>query len=321
MTTASIGMWVLIALIVFVLILVKKSLVIIPQSETKIIERLGKYYATLKPGINVIIPFIDRPKTTVAYSNGRYFYTNTIDLREQVYDFDKQNVITKDNVQTQINALLYFQIVEPESAVYEINNLPNAIEKLTQTTLRNIIGEMELDQTLTSRDTINTKLRAVLDDATNKWGIKVNRVELQDIIPPSSVLQAMEKQMQAERNKRATILTSEGQKQAEILKSEGEKTSTINRAEAAKQQEILRAEGQAQARIRKAEAEAVAIEKITEAVGKSTNPANYLLAQKYIQMMQQLAEGDKTKTVFLPFEATNMLGSLGGIKELFKEEK
>ena len=133
MTTASIGMWVLIALIVFVLILVKKSLVIIPQSETKIIERLGKYYATLKPGINVIIPFIDRPKTTVAYSNGRYFYTNTIDLREQVYDFDKQNVITKDNVQTQINALLYFQIVEPESAVYEINNLPNAIEKLTQT--------------------------------------------------------------------------------------------------------------------------------------------------------------------------------------------
>lgn len=184
MTTASIGMWVLIALIVFVLILVKKSLVIIPQSETKIIERLGKYYATLKPGINVIIPFIDRPKTTVAYSNGRYFYTNTIDLREQVYDFDKQNVITKDNVQTQINALLYFQIVEPESAVYEINNLPNAIEKLTQTTLRNIIGELELDETLTSRDTINTKLRAVLDDATNKWGVKVNRVELQDITPP-----------------------------------------------------------------------------------------------------------------------------------------
>ena len=167
METLSIGAWVLVALIVLVLILVKKSLVIIPQSETKIIERLGKYYATLKPGVNIIIPFIDRPKTTVAYANGRYFYTNTIDLREQVYDFDKQNVITKDNVQTQINALLYFQIVEPESAVYEINNLPNAIEKLTQTTLRNIIGELELDETLTSRDTINTKLRAVLDDATN----------------------------------------------------------------------------------------------------------------------------------------------------------
>lgn len=177
---------------------------------------------------------------------------------------------------------------------------------------------MELDQTLTSRDTINTKLRAVLDDATNKWGIKVNRVELQDITPPASVLQAMEKQMQAERNKRATILQSEGQKQSAILQSEGEKTSIINRAEAAKQQEILRAEGEAQARIRKAEAEAIAIEKITEAVGKSTNPANYLLAQKYIQMLEELAQGDKTKTVYLPYEATNLMGSIGGIKELFK---
>ena len=312
---------ILIALVVLAVIFVKMAVVIIPQSETKIVERLGKYYATLSPGINIIIPFIDRAKTIVTMYRGRYAYSTTIDLREQVYDFDKQNVITKNNIQMQINALLYFQIVDPFKAVYEINNLPNAIEKLTQTTLRNIIGEMELDQTLTSRDTINTKLRAVLDDATSQWGIKVNRVELQDIIPRASVLQAMEKQMQAERNKRATILTSEGQKQAEILKSEGEKTSTINRAEAAKQQEILRAEGQAQARIRKAEAEAVAIEKITEAVGKSTNPANYLLAQKYIQMMQQLAEGDKTKTVFLPFEATNMLGSLGGIKELFKEDK
>lgn len=309
----------LIVLVVLAVIFVKMSVVIIPQSETKIIERLGKYYATLSPGINIIIPFIDRAKTIVTMYRGSYAYSTTIDLREQVYDFDKQNVITKDNIQMQINALLYFQIVDPFKAVYEINNLPNAIEKLTQTTLRNIIGEMELDQTLTSRDTINTKLRAVLDDATNKWGIKVNRVELQDIIPPSSVLQAMEKQMQAERNKRATILTSEGQKQAEILKSEGEKTSTINRAEAAKQQEILHAEGEAQARIRKAEAEAIAIEKITEAVGKSTNPANYLLAQKYIQMLEQLADGDKTKTIFLPFEATNMLGSLGGIKELFKD--
>ncbi|MCI6075190.1 MAG: paraslipin, partial [Bacteroidales bacterium] len=231
-----------------------------------------------------------------------------------------QNVITKDNIQMEINALLYFQIVDPFKAVYEINDLPNAIEKLTQTTLRNIIGEMELDQTLTSRDIINTKLRGVLDDATNKWGIKVNRVELQDIIPPESVLSAMEKQMQAERNKRATILTSEGEKQAQILASEGEKTATINRAEADKQQAILRAEGEATARIRKAEAEAVAIEKITEAVGKSTNPANYLLAQKYIQMLQEVAVGDKTKTVFLPYEASNLMGSIGGIKELFKGE-
>ena len=316
----NIGIYVLVAIVALAIIFLKMTVVIIPQSETKIIERLGKYYATLKPGINLVIPFIDRAKSIVTLINGRYAYSTSIDLREQVYDFARQNVITKDNIQMQINALLYFQIVDPFKAVYEINNLPNASEMLTQTTLRNIIGEMELDQTLTSRDIINTKLRGVLDDATNKWGIKVNRVELQDITPPQSVLQAMEKQMQAERNKRATILTSEGDKQAQILQSEGDKAAMINKAEAAKQRAILNAEGEATARIRKAEAEAVAIEKITEAVGKSTNPANYLLAQKYIQMMQQLAEGDKTKTVFLPYEATNLLGSVGGIKELFKGE-
>lgn len=304
-----------------VIILAVKTLVIIPQSETKIIERLGRYHATLQPGINVIIPFIDRPKLMVVMRNRRYMYSDSIDLREQVYDFDKQNVITKDNVQTEINALLYFQIVDPFKAVYEINNLPNAIEKLTQTTLRNIIGELELDETLTSRDTINTKLRAVLDDATNKWGVKVNRVELQDITPPYTVLQAMEKQMQAERNKRALILESEGDKASAILHSEGEKMAIINAAEAQKQKAILEAEGEAEARIRKAEAEATAIEKVTEAVGKTTNPANYLLAQKYIQMLQDVAEGKESKTVFLPYEASNLLGSLGGIRELFKEEK
>ena len=223
----NIGSYVLIAIVVLAVVFAKKAIVIISQSETRIIERLGRYFATLQPGINIIIPFIDRAKEMVAVRHGRYVYTNVIDLREQVYDFDRQNVITKDNIQMQINALLYFQIMDPFKAVYEINNLPNAIEKLTQTTLRNIIGEMELDQTLTSRDTINTKLRSVLDDATNKWGIKVNRVELQDITPPESVLQAMEKQMQAERNKRATILTSEGEKQAAILQSEGEKTSGL----------------------------------------------------------------------------------------------
>ena len=311
--------YVLIALVLLAVIIVSKSITIVSQSETMIIERLGRYQATLKPGVNIIVPFIDKAKNIVTMRNGRYLYTNTIDLREQVYDFDKQNVITKDNVQTQINALLYFQIVDPFKAVYEINNLPNAIEKLTQTTLRNIIGELELDETLTSRDTINTKLRAVLDDATNKWGIKVNRVELQDITPPQTVLQAMEKQMQAERNKRAEILNSEGEKQSAILKSEGEKMATINRAEADKQREILNAEGLAAAKIKQAEAEARAIELITEAVGKSTNPANYLLAQKYIQMMREVAEGDKTKTVYLPYEATNLLGSIGGIKDLFKE--
>ena len=300
----------LIAIAIVAVIIVKKTLVIIPQSETKIVERLGKYHATLEAGINFIIPFIDSAKNIVVLNHGRYSYSSTIDLREQVYDFPSQNVITKDNIQMEINALLYFQIMDPYKAAYEISNLPNAIEKLTQTTLRNIIGEMELDETLTSRDTINQKLRLVLDDATDKWGVKVNRVELQDITPPSSVLSAMEKQMQAERNKRAQILTSEGEKAAEILASEGEKTAMINRAEANKQQ----------ARIRKAEAEAQAIELITQAVGKSSNPANYLLAQKYIQMLQELATGDKTKTVYLPYEATNLMGSIGGIKDLFKSE-
>jgi regulator of protease activity HflC (stomatin/prohibitin superfamily) len=303
------GVAFLVVIIILAVIVLKKTIVIIPQSETKIIERLGKYYSTLQPGINIIIPFIDKAKEMVALYRGRYVLTNTIDLREQVYDFDRQNVITKDNIQMEINALLYFQIVDPFKSVYEINNLPNAIEKLTQTTLRNIIGELELDETLTSRDTINTKLREVLDDATDKWGVKVNRVELQDITPPASVLQAMEKQMQAERNKRAAILTSEGEKQSLILKSEGEKQSAI-----------LQAEGLAQARIRKAEAEAIAIDKITEAVGKSTNPANYLLAQKYIQALQDIATGNDTKTVYLPYEATNMMGAIGGIKDLFKAE-
>ena len=292
------GVAFLVVIIILAVIVLKKTIVIIPQSETKIIERLGKYYSTLQPGINIIIPFIDKAKEMVALYRGRYVMTNTIDLREQVYDFDRQNVITKDNIQMEINALLYFQIVDPFKSVYEINNLPNAIEKLTQTTLRNIIGELELDETLTSRDTINTKLREVLDDATDKWGVKVNRVELQDITPPASVLQAMEKQMQAERNKRAAILTSEGEKQSAILQ----------------------AEGLAQARIRKAEAEAIAIDKITEAVGKSTNPANYLLAQKYIQALQDIATGNDTKTVYLPYEATNIMGAIGGIKDLFKAE-
>ena len=312
----DIVVYVIIASVVLALVFAKMAVVIISQSETRVIERLGKYHATLQPGVNIIIPFIDRAKVIVAIRGGRY--TNAIDLREQVYDFDRQNVITKDNIQMQINALLYFQIIDPFKAVYEINNLPNAIEKLTQTTLRNIIGEMELDQTLTSRDTINTKLRAVLDDATNKWGIKVNRVELQDITPPASVSEAMEKQMQAERNKRAAILTSEGDKQSAILQSEGEKEAAINRAEAKKQQQILIAEGEAEARIRKAKAEAVAIQKITEAVGQSTNPANYLIAQKYIQMLSELAQNNNQKTVYLPFEASNLMGSIGGIKDMFK---
>jgi regulator of protease activity HflC (stomatin/prohibitin superfamily) len=251
----------------------------------------------------------------------RVTQTGVIDLREQVYDFPSQQVITRDNVTTEINALLYFQIVDPKKSVYEIDNLPNAIEKLTQTSLRNVIGELELDETLTSRDTINSRLQTILDDATNKWGVKVNRVELQDITPPESVRVAMEKQMQAERNRRAEILNAEGEKQSLILRSEGEKESQINRAEAAKQSQILRAEGEAQAKILQADAEAQAINRVTAAISQSqTDPATYLLAVKYIEALQTMTSGKDTKTVYMPYEASGILSSIGSIKDIFNKQ-
>jgi regulator of protease activity HflC (stomatin/prohibitin superfamily) len=284
-----------------------------------IVERLGKYNRTLNAGINVILPIVEQAKETIVRrQSGAMARSSRIDMREQVYDFDKQSVITKDNVMTEINALLYFQIVDPMKAVYEIQNLPVAIEKLTQTTLRNVVGEMELDETLTSRDTINSKLRNVLDDATNKWGVKVNRVELQDITPPESIRRTMELQMQAERNRRAEILKAEGEKQAQILNSEGEKQAEINAAEADKQANILKAEGEAKAKVLQAEAEATAIRNIAEAVSdRGADPVNYLLAVKYIEALKDIASGQENKTVYLPYEATNVLGSLGGIKDLF----
>ena len=313
---------ILIALVVLAVIFVKMAVVIIPQSETKIVERLGKYYATLSPGINIIIPFIDRAKTIVTMYRGRYAYSTTIDLREQVYDFPSQQVITRDNVTTEINALLYFQIVDPKKAVYEIDNLPNAIEKLTQTSLRNVIGELELDETLTSRDTINSKLQVILDEASNKWGVKVNRVELQDITPPESVRMAMEKQMQAERNRRAEILNAEGEKQSLILRSEGEKASKINQAEAVKQSEILRAEGEAKAIILNAQAEADAIRQVAQAVESTkTDPATYILAMKYIDTLREMTSGKDCKTVYMPYEASSVLSSIGSIKSLFPDTK
>lgn len=311
-----------------VIIFALAGLMVVPQSETRVIERLGKFHKVLPAGLNIIWPIIDRPKiiTTRKVVEGyqgrqivRMSETTKIDLREQVYDFPKQNVITKDNVTTEINALLYFQIVDPIKSVYEIDNLPNAIEKLTQTTLRNVIGELELDETLTSRDTINAKLRTVLDDATNKWGVKVNRVELQDITPPETVRQAMEKQMQAERNRRAEILKAEGEKASAILNSEGEKTSQINKAEAVKQSTLLEAEGIAKAKIMQAEAEAKAIQLVADAIkATKTDPASYLLATKYIETLKEMTSGKDNKTVYLPYEATNLLGSIGGIKEIFK---
>ncbi|MEY4968524.1 MAG: hypothetical protein RLZZ261_295 [Bacteroidota bacterium] len=313
-----------------VAVLLAKGIRIVKQSEAMIVERLGKYHRTLESGINVIIPVIDRPRQI----NWRYTETgfngeiisifklqDRIDLRENVYDFPKQNVITKDNVVTEINALIYFQIVDPLKSVYEIGNLPNAIEKLTQTTLRNVVGEMDLDECLSSRDTINAKLRAILDDATNKWGVKVNRVELQDINPPLAIRDAMEKQMRAERDRRATILEAEGEKRSQILTSEGQRESDIQRAEGQKQAAILEADGIAQARIRVAEAEAEAIRLVSDAVkAYAGDPVQYLIAQKYLETLNQMTSGNETKTVFLPYEATGVLGSLGGIKELLKSQ-
>ncbi len=313
------------AIVALAIAIIWAGVKVVPQSETRVIERLGRFHSVLNPGLNLIIPFVDKPKmiyTRKIQSSGyvRMITTDVIDLREQVYDFPAQQVITRDNVTTEINALLYFQIVDPKKAVYEIDNLPNAIEKLTQTSLRNVIGELELDETLTSRDTINSKLQVILDDATNKWGVKVNRVELQDITPPESVRMAMEKQMQAERNRRAEILKAEGEKQSLILRSEGEKTSRINQAEAVKEAEILRAQGDAQAIILNAQAEADAIRRIAEAVsGDRTDPASYMLAVKYIETLREMTSGKDNKTVYIPYEASSVLSSIGSIKDLFSK--
>ena len=317
-------------LVLLVIYIIAKGLVIVQQSETMIVERLGRYLKTLPSGINLIIPFIDKPRPMVwritASSNKggtlvRFINTDRIDLRENVYDFARQSVITRDNVVTEINAVLYFQIVEPLKAVYEISNLPVAIEMLTQTSLRNVIGEMDLDETLTSRDTINNKLRDILDEATNKWGVKVNRVELQDINPPRDIRDAMEKQMRAERDKRAQVLTAEGQKEAMIRESEGRMTESVNHAEGEKKAQILAAEADARATILRAEAEAEAIERITSAVASTgSNPTQYLIAMRYLDTLEKIGRNSSDKTLFLPYEATGILSALGGIKEVSASE-
>ncbi len=298
---------------------------IVKQAEVMIVERLGRYERTLDSGLHFIIPIIETPRGIIVKQSTRgidgqtyaYFVESPrIDLREKVYDFPRQNVITKDNVSISINALIYFQIVEPKSAVYEIQNLPEAIEKLTQTTLRNIIGELDLDQTLVSRDTINAKLRIILDEASQKWGVKVNRVELQDIIPPTDIQTAMEKQMKAERDRRAAILEAEGLKKAAILQAEGEKESKINKAEGEKQAAILVADGLAKARILQADAEAQAISKVIEAIGQTGPADKYLIATRYIDTLKQMVEGKNNKVVYMPYEASGLLSSVDGIKQL-----
>ena len=320
-----------IALLILSTVVVVRGLRIVKQSEALVIERLGRYRNTMTAGINILIPFVDRPRASVwryASENAlgervvAYKMLDRIDLRETVFDFPRQSVITRDNVVTEINALIYFQIVDPVKSVYEINNLPNAIEKLTQTTLRNVLGELDLDECLSSRDTINTKLRAILDEATNKWGVKVNRVELQDINPPQDIKEAMEKQMRAERSRRAQIIEAEGTKTAAILEAEGRKGADINQAEGERQATILAAEGRANARLKVAEAEAEAIRKIAEAVSKTkADPTQYLIAVRYVEALEKMMDtsNDKSRVVFMPYEASGMMGSVGSIKELLKE--
>jgi len=315
------GVFFLVVIALLVIIFIPKGIVIISQAEVMIVERVGKYHRTLESGIHIIIPIFEKDRKIIVrdytdvdgktYMNQKI--TSRIDLRETVYDFPKQNVITKDNVTIEINALLYFQITDPKKAVYEVNNFPIAIEKLTQTTLRNVIGELDLDETLASRDTINKKLRIILDEATDKWGVKVNRVELKDINPPEDIKNAMEKQMRAERDRRAAILQAEGKKKSEILKAEGVKRSRI-----------LEAEGMAEARLKKAKAEAEAIKLVSGGLEKTgTEPGDYLIAIKYIDAYQEMIQ-ENDKTVLIPYEATGVLGSIESIKTMFnfgKEDK
>ncbi len=313
-------------LIVLALLFVAKGVIIVQQAEVVVIERLGKYDRILESGFNFIIPILEAPRAIDWKTTQRGFDGSTysiiqkrtrIDLREAVYDFPRQNVITKDNVSISINALLYFQIMNPKSAVYEIQNLPEAIEKLTQTNLRNLVGQLDLDESLVSRDKINQELRAILDEATNKWGVKVNRVELQDIIPPSDIQSAMEKQMKAERDRRAAILEAEGLKKSAVLKAEGEKEAAINRAEGEKQSNILRAEGVAQARILEADGEKEAIQRIINALADKGQPDKYLIAMKYLETMKTITSGKDNKVVYMPYEATGILSSVDGIKQMF----
>ncbi len=317
-------------LVILALFIAYKGCIIVEQQEVVIVQRLGKYKETLSAGLNFIVPFIDTPKSfyrkvNINYPNGTtssYMQSTTrIDLRETVCDFPRQSVITKDNVSISINAVLYFQIFNPEKSVYGVENLYEAIEKLTQTTLRQLIGKLDLQETLTSRDKINTELREILDQASDKWGVKVNRIELQDITPPSDIQAAMDKQMKAEREKRAMIYEAEGQKEAAIRIAEGQKEAAIRDAEGQKEAAILKAEGVAQARMVEAEAEKEAISRIIEALSTKGQADKYLIAMKYLETMKEMTSGKNNKIVYMPYEASAVLSSVDGIKEMLINKK
>jgi regulator of protease activity HflC (stomatin/prohibitin superfamily) len=283
---------VLLAVLFFVVVVVLRSVRIVPQARAGVVERLGRYQRTLDPGLALLVPFVDRLKPL-------------IDLREQVVSFPPQPVITEDNLVVNIDTVIYYQVIDPRSATYEIANYIAAIEQLTVTTLRNVIGGITLEQTLTSRDQINAELRGVLDEATGKWGIRVNRVELKAVDPPATIQEAMEKQMRAERDKRAAILTAEGFKQSQILTAEGEKQSAILRAEGKRQAQIVEAEGQAKA-----------IGTVFGAIHEG-DPDPKLLAYQYLTMLPQIAQGDANKIWVIPSEFT---GALEQLKDAFSGE-
>ena len=302
-----------IVLVVLVLILVVSNIHVVQQSRAYVVERLGAYSATWNVGLHLKIPFIER-------------VVKKVSLKEQVADFDPQPVITKDNVTMQIDTVIYFQITDPKLYTYGVEHPMNAIENLTATTLRNIIGEMELDQSLTSRDVINAKMRSILDEATDPWGIKVNRVELKNILPPQDIQNSMEKQMKAERDRRQAILQAEGTKRSQILVAEGEKEAAILKADAEKQAAILKAEAEKQAAILKADGEAQAIMAVQKAMADSLAllnekaPNDQVLKLKALEAMQKVADGKATK-IIIPSELQGFAGLASGIAETVKETK
>ena len=305
-----------ILVLVFIVFVVIKGVRIIRQSECMIIERLGRYRAVLTSGLNIIVPFLDRPREFNWVKGTYLLYGERIDLRETVLDIPEQAVITKDNVSIHIDALLYIQVTSPQHAVYEISNLPMAVTQLAQTSLRNVIGEMDLDETLASRDIINSKLKSILDDATDKWGTKVNRVELKNITPPAEIQNAMEKQMQAERERRAKVLDAEGDKQSRIARSEGQRQEQVNLADADKRAQILKAEGESAAIRFVANAKKDAIDQITGAFsGDKELASKFIIASSYIDAFNQFVhkEGDK---VYVPYEASSVLSGMASIKDI-----
>ena len=295
-----------IVLIIIIAIIAFKSIKVVNQSEVYIIERLGKYYKTAEAGLTFILPFIDRVSSVVL-------------LKELTMDIPPQGVITKDNVTINIDTVVFYQITDPEKSVYEIANLRKGIEYLAITTIRDIVGKMDLDETFGSRDNINYQLRSILDEATDKWGCKINRVEIKDINPPADIRDAMEKQMNAERNKRALILEAEAQKQSDITVAQGKKEAAILEAEAESEAKIRRAAGEAKAIREVADAKAKEIEMIYNAMKKAA-PDDKLVQLKSLEALQEVAKGDANK-VFIPFEATSALSSLGAIKEVVSDEK